>query len=243
MEDRVGAVRPCGSDWLTFDEGYGGKPESLRELTARAQNWVAEVPKTCVRLADSATGDLASQTRNTPWTSGEHAANRGRHRDRETARPAAASLPETARPTVASVPTRRPRLGPIGVGSQARHLPFQGRRRPARRSVAPAGRAPRADAGRREVLPLERSGRNAAVGRAVASSCLTPVPRPKDRTGTGPLRRPQIQRPDPSPAGAPRQRPLPDASHPAAGKKRSGPCLKFTKRSRSSSPPSGMTAT
>jgi SRSO17 transposase len=32
-------------DWLTFDEGYGGKPEFLKELTARGQAWVAEVPK------------------------------------------------------------------------------------------------------------------------------------------------------------------------------------------------------
>jgi SRSO17 transposase len=33
-------------DWLTFDEGYGGKPEFLRELDARRQVFVAEVPKT-----------------------------------------------------------------------------------------------------------------------------------------------------------------------------------------------------
>ena len=32
-------------DWLTFDEGYGGKPEFLQELTSRGQSWVAEVPK------------------------------------------------------------------------------------------------------------------------------------------------------------------------------------------------------
>ena len=32
-------------DWLTFDEGYGGQPEFLRELTQRQQKWVAEVPK------------------------------------------------------------------------------------------------------------------------------------------------------------------------------------------------------
>jgi SRSO17 transposase len=32
-------------DWLTFDEGYGGKPEFLKELTSRGQHWVAEVPK------------------------------------------------------------------------------------------------------------------------------------------------------------------------------------------------------
>jgi len=32
-------------DWLTFDEGYGSKPEFLRGLSARKQSWVAEVPK------------------------------------------------------------------------------------------------------------------------------------------------------------------------------------------------------
>ena len=32
-------------DWLTFDAGYGSKPELLRELTARPQRYVAEVPR------------------------------------------------------------------------------------------------------------------------------------------------------------------------------------------------------
>jgi len=32
-------------DWLTFDEGYGSKPEFLREVTARKQHYVAEVPR------------------------------------------------------------------------------------------------------------------------------------------------------------------------------------------------------
>jgi SRSO17 transposase len=32
-------------DWLTFDEGYGSKPEFLREVAARRQNYVAEVPR------------------------------------------------------------------------------------------------------------------------------------------------------------------------------------------------------
>ena len=31
--------------WLVFDEGYGGKPEFLRELAAREQLYVAEVPR------------------------------------------------------------------------------------------------------------------------------------------------------------------------------------------------------
>ena len=32
-------------DWLTFDEGYGSKPEFLRELTQRKQWYIAEVPR------------------------------------------------------------------------------------------------------------------------------------------------------------------------------------------------------
>src|SRR3954447_24010439 len=32
-------------DWLTFDEGYGGKPELLRELAGRPQRFVAGVPR------------------------------------------------------------------------------------------------------------------------------------------------------------------------------------------------------
>ena len=32
-------------DWMTFDEGYGSKPEFLRELTARNQRFVGEVPR------------------------------------------------------------------------------------------------------------------------------------------------------------------------------------------------------
>jgi SRSO17 transposase len=32
-------------DWTTFDEGYGSKPEFLRELTARQQKFVGEVPR------------------------------------------------------------------------------------------------------------------------------------------------------------------------------------------------------
>ena len=32
-------------DWLTVDEGYGSKPEFLRELSTRRQRYVAEVPR------------------------------------------------------------------------------------------------------------------------------------------------------------------------------------------------------
>jgi SRSO17 transposase len=32
-------------DWMTFDEGYGSKPEFLRELSGRHQRFVGEVPR------------------------------------------------------------------------------------------------------------------------------------------------------------------------------------------------------
>jgi SRSO17 transposase len=32
-------------EWLTFDEGYGSKPEFLRELSSRSQMYVGEVPR------------------------------------------------------------------------------------------------------------------------------------------------------------------------------------------------------
>jgi SRSO17 transposase len=32
-------------DWLTFDEGYGSKPELLRQLTAHRQRYVTKVPR------------------------------------------------------------------------------------------------------------------------------------------------------------------------------------------------------
>jgi SRSO17 transposase len=39
-------------DWATFDEGYGSKPEFLRELTARGQKFVGEVPRNFMGWAD-----------------------------------------------------------------------------------------------------------------------------------------------------------------------------------------------
>jgi SRSO17 transposase len=39
--------------YLTFDEGYGGKPEFLRQLDARRQAYVAEVPRTFTGWLDA----------------------------------------------------------------------------------------------------------------------------------------------------------------------------------------------
>jgi SRSO17 transposase len=43
--DRAGA-NGVSFRYLIFDEGYGGKPEFLRQLAARGQTYVAEVPRT-----------------------------------------------------------------------------------------------------------------------------------------------------------------------------------------------------
>jgi len=45
-------------DWLTFDEGYGSKPELFRELTARNQRYVAEVPRSFTTLPFSITPSM-----------------------------------------------------------------------------------------------------------------------------------------------------------------------------------------
>ena len=39
-------------DWTTFDEGYGGKPEFLRGLSARDQKFVGEVPRNVMGWVD-----------------------------------------------------------------------------------------------------------------------------------------------------------------------------------------------
>jgi len=70
--------------YLTFDEGYGGKPEFLRQLAARGQAYVAEVPRTF-------TGWLsAPPVTDRPYRRG------GRGRGRAVPRRVAGSLPAQA---------------------------------------------------------------------------------------------------------------------------------------------------
>lgn len=67
--------------YLTFDEGYGSKPEFLRELDARGQRYVAEVPR-------SFTGwTLAPRVTDRPYR------KHGRGRGRKTPRVAAGGAP------------------------------------------------------------------------------------------------------------------------------------------------------
>jgi SRSO17 transposase len=44
LYDRA-ATKGISFPWLTFDEGYGGKPDFLRGLTARGQPYVGEIPR------------------------------------------------------------------------------------------------------------------------------------------------------------------------------------------------------
>lgn len=46
------ATNGLGFEWLTFDEGYGSKPEFLRELTRRNQKYVGEVPRSFAARLD-----------------------------------------------------------------------------------------------------------------------------------------------------------------------------------------------
>lgn len=57
--------------WMTFDEGYGGKPDFLRGLTARGQRYVGEIPR-------NFTGWLKAPR---VVTRGYHAHRRGRGRN------------------------------------------------------------------------------------------------------------------------------------------------------------------
>jgi len=52
-------------DWLTFDEGYGGKPEFLRELSAEAIVGGGSAEER-VRLGEAAAGHRAAAPHETP---------------------------------------------------------------------------------------------------------------------------------------------------------------------------------
>jgi len=67
--------------YLTFDEGYGGKPEFLRQLDAREQRYVAEVPRTF-------TGWLQA-----PYVTDQPYRRHGRGRGRATPRLGAGAAP------------------------------------------------------------------------------------------------------------------------------------------------------
>jgi SRSO17 transposase len=60
-------------EWLTFDEGYGGKTPFLRELDRRGQWFVAEIPKTITgwidepRVVHCSPSAAGGRPRNTSW--------------------------------------------------------------------------------------------------------------------------------------------------------------------------------
>ena len=117
-------------DWMTFDEGYGSKPEFLRELSARNQRFVGEVPRNFMG-----------------WIKAPRVVTRayrkhGRGRGRKTPRLASGSPPSRRVDAMLdSRRVRRPALGQVagqgraqgadGLGGQAPAVLPRGRRRPA----------------------------------------------------------------------------------------------------------------
>ena len=106
-------------DWLTFDEGYGGKPEFLRELHGRKQCFVGEVPTTF-------TGWIHEPARNGSAVSArqgarpQDAANGRRQPAGDQRREHAQILAGTAGSRVGAVSRQRRREGADGLGGEAR---------------------------------------------------------------------------------------------------------------------------
>ncbi len=96
--------------WATFDEGYGGKPEFLRELTVRSQKFVGEVPRNFLG------GVNPPRVGNRPYH--KHRRGRGRKVPRLASgrRPARRVDPMLADPRLRDPPWRRYRVqdGPKG---------------------------------------------------------------------------------------------------------------------------------
>ena len=144
-------------DWLTFDEGYGGKPEFLREITARQQPFVAEVPKTF-----------------TAWIRAPRATERpfrrGRGRGRKTPRLRSGSRPAssvenllTYSPELRDQPWVRYRVkdgekGPMVWEVKHAMITVEGWEGLAGDAHAPAGGSQRAEAGGDQILRQQCRG-------------------------------------------------------------------------------------
>jgi SRSO17 transposase len=76
--------------YVTFDEGYGGKPEFLRALTVREQRYVGEVPKSFSVWPEP------------PRVTNQRSRRRGRGRPRKTPRVTASSRPKCSVEAVAA---------------------------------------------------------------------------------------------------------------------------------------------
>jgi SRSO17 transposase len=107
--------------WMTFDEGYGAKPEFLWEMDGRKQNFAAEVPKTFMGWIDP------PQVTTRPF-------RKGRGRGRKTPRLASGSAPARTvehllwwHPTMKEQPWRRFRVKDGEKGPmvwEAKHTAF-----------------------------------------------------------------------------------------------------------------------
>ena len=149
--------------YLTFDEGYGGKPEFLRQLEAREQVYVAEVPRTF-----------------TGWLNAPYVTDRPYRRlAADAGVPYRGWAPAARRPVVLSIMLHHwmPALkdqawerwrikdtqkGPMVWETKHVQVCAQGRERPACRAAAPDRGPQRARRSGGEILRQQRAARNAA---------------------------------------------------------------------------------
>jgi SRSO17 transposase len=108
--------------YLTFDEGYGSKPEFLRELAAREQSYVAEVPRTF-------SGWLkAPQVSQRPYRAGSRGPRRRQSRLRSGSAPAhSVEYHRQWTPALKDQPWRKWRLKDTGRGPlvwEVKHVPL-----------------------------------------------------------------------------------------------------------------------
>ena len=174
-------------DWLTFDEGYGGKPEFLRELHGRKQCFVGEVPTTF-------TGWIHAAARHRPAVSAsqgtrpQDAANGRRQPASHQRREHAQILAGTAGSRVGAVSCQRWREGADGLGGEARSDYGQGREGLARNAAAPGGRSQCVGPDGGQVLSQQRSigneRANLVAGGVLALACRTVLRGPKTGSRT-----------------------------------------------------------
>ena len=162
-------------DWLTFDEGYGSKPEFLRELSARDQRFVGEVPRNFM--------GWIKPPRVVTRAFRKHGRGRGRKMPRlASGSPRARRVDEMLKQgdcgtSPGSVAGQGRAQGADGLGGQAPAVLPRGRERPAGRAAAPDRRPRRPEPDGAEVLREQRTAGDVdpddAAGRVLALACGT----------------------------------------------------------------------
>jgi len=222
--------------WMTFDEGYGGKPPFLRALDEMGQNYVGEVPV-----------NFTAWTQPPALLYREHGNDR-MGRPRKFPRLKVKNNPPVAVRHIASYSPLFRRAdwqtyhvkdghkGPMVWAAKRIAVLAARRPRPAHPAASPAGGLQRAGTGEDQVLHQQRPG--AHVGRDTAVGGLQPLEDRTDvrgrqgRVGDGPLRGAQVPVHPTSPDSQLRQLSVPGRvpSNPSGGKIRSWRSARFARQ-------------